>query len=454
MGPELGMVGVGETVAGKYRIERSIAVGGMGVVVAATHLSLGVPVALKFLTHEAKADGEAKARFAREAKAAAMIQSEHVCRVMDVGQLETGVPFIVMEYLEGRDLSQLIASDGPLPQEKAVDYVLEAGEALAEAHALGIVHRDIKPSNLFLARQRDGSEVVKILDFGISKLAPDSSGSDVRITSTRGLMGSPMYMAPEQIRASRDVDSRADVWAMGVVLYELLTGGPAFEGATALELFAKIVVDAPTPLSTRRRVPSGLEEAIVKCLEKDRERRVANIQALAALLEPFASEEGRRSVARIQRTRAIKNASATVTSSVVSGSAGELATAAPTSAAWGRTTPKPLRARRSLVIGGVVIAIALVALVLRATTAKAPSPTSPASVAASAPFAASAVPTPRAAPVPVEVQVFPALTATSSRSASPTPTRSAKAKAIPSAAASRARPSASAKEEELFGDRL
>src|SRR4051812_29611172 len=206
----------GDVLAGKYRVDKILGAGGMGVVVAAHHVQLDERVAIKFLLPEALGNAEAVARFAREARAAVKIKSEHVARVIDVGTLETGAPYMVMEYLEGGDLSQVLASRGPLPVEEAVEYVLQACEAIAHAHALGIVHRDLKPANLFLIRRPDGTNAIKVLDFGISKVMPGkSASSDNAMTRTRTVMGSPLYMSPEQMASTRDVDGRTDLWALG-----------------------------------------------------------------------------------------------------------------------------------------------------------------------------------------------------------------------------------------------
>src|SRR5882724_4843576 len=213
----------GDVLAGKFRIERVLGVGGMGMVVSAMHIHLDERVAIKFLLPEALSNGEAVARFGREARAAVKIRSEHVARVTDVGALDTGAPYMVMELLRGQDLSQLLRDQGALSVHLAVLYVLQACEALAEAHAIGIVHRDLKPANLFLTSRADGSPCVKVLDFGISKVTSASgSGSDMGMTRTQSIMGSPLYMSPEQMASSRDVDQRADIWAVGCVLYELV----------------------------------------------------------------------------------------------------------------------------------------------------------------------------------------------------------------------------------------
>src|SRR5689334_6553526 len=213
----------GQMLAGKYRVERILGTGGMGVVVAAKHVELNILVAIKFLLPHVLSNQTAVARFAREARAAVRIKSEHVARVSDVGTLESGAPYMVMEYLDGGDLSAWLKERGALPVEQAVEFVLQASEAIAEAHALGIVHRDLKPSNLFVTRRRDGSMTVKVLDVGISKTTSiDAAAMDM--TATTAVMGSPLYMSPEQLQSSKDVDARSDIWSLGIILYELLAG--------------------------------------------------------------------------------------------------------------------------------------------------------------------------------------------------------------------------------------
>jgi serine/threonine protein kinase len=297
-------VKVGDVLAGKYRVERVLGVGGMGVVVAAYHLQLEQRVALKFLLSSALRNPGGRARFDREARAAARIRGEHVARVLDVGQLENGAPYLVMEYLEGLDLAAWLTERGPLPVELAVDFVLQACEAVAEAHSLGIVHRDLKPANLFCVRRPDGLPSIKVLDFGISKMAPNGT-SDGHMTTTSAVVGSPLYMSPEQMRSSREVDPRADVWALGVVLYELLTGHAPFEAETLPMLVLRIAQEPAPPVWTYRSdVPASLAAAISGCLVKDREGRHASVGALAAAIAHFGSDRGRVSASTIERVLA------------------------------------------------------------------------------------------------------------------------------------------------------
>jgi serine/threonine-protein kinase len=299
-------VQVGQLIAGKYRVQQLLGRGGMGVVMAALHEHLNQRVALKFLTDDAYQQPEAVARFLREARSAVQIQSEHVARVMDVGTLDSGAPYMVMEYLRGLDLKEVSTRRGPLPITEAVDFVLQACDAVAEAHSLGIIHRDLKPSNLFLTERPDGSPLVKVLDFGISKAlhggGPGGQTSKQQMTASAAIMGSPQYMSPEQIRSSKNVDARADVWALGTILHELLAGSPAYVADTVPGLLAMIVADAPPPISqSRPDIPEDLEACILRCLEKDRERRFVNVAEFARSIERYASPEVRPIVRRIAR---------------------------------------------------------------------------------------------------------------------------------------------------------
>jgi eukaryotic-like serine/threonine-protein kinase len=282
----LGAVRAGDVLARKYRVERILGAGGMGVVVAARHELLRELVAIKLLSPERSLDKSFVRRFLSEARSTAKLKSEHVARLMDVGTLDEGTPYLVMELLEGHDLACVLNDRGPLPPARAVDYMLQACSGLAEAHRHGIVHRDLKPANLFLTTRPDGSPLVKVLDFGLAKRFDDS----VEATKTGQLVGSPNYMSPEQVSAPSSVDARVDVWALGVILYELVTGTRPFAGNTVSEIFALILHGNPPPL--RERAPSlspDLEAVINCCLEKDRERRFDNVESLSAALARFAT---------------------------------------------------------------------------------------------------------------------------------------------------------------------
>ncbi|MBI5535743.1 MAG: protein kinase [Deltaproteobacteria bacterium] len=332
-------VGAGDILAGKYRIERVLGAGGMGVVVAAQHITLGQHVAIKFLLPHACAMPEAVERFLREARAAVRISSEHVARVSDVGTLETGSPYMVMEFLQGRDLGQVGAERGPLPLGDAVDFVLQACEAIAEAHSLGIVHRDLKPANLFLAQRADGSSLVKVLDFGISKSTGNDGIAQASMTSTTAVMGSPLYMSPEQMRSSKNVDARTDVWSLGVILYELLAGASAFTADTLPTLCAKILTDPPQPLQHKRPdLPPEFVAVIEHSLEKDPSKRFQNVAEFATALLPF-SPKSRLSVERI--VKVIQTIDASASSLTVPTSSQARPAAAQTNAAWGSTGAPP-----------------------------------------------------------------------------------------------------------------
>ncbi len=295
-------VRLGEVLAGKYRVERVLGVGGMGIVVLAHHIQLDEKVALKFLLPGMLGNSESIARFVREARAAVRIKSEHVARVSDVGVLETGAPYMVMEYLEGGDLARWLEQRGALPVDQAVEFVLHACVAVADAHALGIVHRDLKPANLFCVRRSDGQLSIKVLDFGISKLTDPGQGGGpgAAMTKTTGILGSPLYMSPEQMQSAKKVDTRTDLWALGIVLFELLVGRTPFVAPSVMELAIQIANDAPPSVrSFRPEVSAELEAVILRCLEKDPGRRYRNVGELAVALLAFCPKRGKASVERI-----------------------------------------------------------------------------------------------------------------------------------------------------------
>jgi serine/threonine protein kinase len=294
----------GRVLAGKYRVEKVLGSGGMGVVVAAWHLELERRVAVKFLTPTAMERADTAERFRREARAAAKIRSEHVARVIDVGTMEGGLPYMVMEYLDGNDLSDEMQRVGVLPPVQAVDYVLQILEALAEAHSAGIVHRDLKPANLFLARRPDGSRIVKVLDFGISKSLFGTSLAEMSLTRSAVMIGSPLYMSPEQMRSAKDVDTRTDIWSLGVILYEMITGVPPHTGDSIPALCAALLSQEPVPIrELRPEVLPGLEQVVLRCLAKDPERRFSTVSELARALAPFGSSESQLHVDRATRVQ-------------------------------------------------------------------------------------------------------------------------------------------------------
>jgi len=278
----------------------------MGTVLAAHHELLDLTVAVKLMSPDFVKNRPMVERFLREARAAARLKSEHVARVTDVGTLETGQPFIVMELLQGEDLEQRGDRLGPFPVQDAVDAVLQALEGMAQAHATGIVHRDLKPGNLFLARLPDGREVVKVLDFGIAKLIDTgASGAGAGSLTGEHVLGSPSYMAPEQIRNSSQIDHRADIWAIGVILYEVLTGKLPFQGETVEEIFGNVLVGSTPRLRTLRQdVPADLEAAVERCLQREPAQRFADVHELACALAPHGSGVWAEYVPRIAQTLA------------------------------------------------------------------------------------------------------------------------------------------------------
>jgi serine/threonine protein kinase len=289
---------IGQVVNGKYRIEQQIGRGGMGIVLAATHLQLEHLVAIKVMRRDLGMDEKALDRLMAEARSAARIRSEHVARVLDVGTLDNGSPFIVMEYLEGENLADLLDREGALAVDQAVAFLMQCCVALAEVHVAEMVHRDLKPGNLFIARLPDGSPSVKIVDFGISKQI--GSAKDGAATTSPQVLGSPYYMSPEQMRAE-PVDERSDIWGLGAILFEMLTGRPPFIGDTLPEVYAAVLNEAPPPVeSLRAGIAAGLDDVVQRCLEKDPTQRFCDVADLAEALAPHV-RGGAQFVERITR---------------------------------------------------------------------------------------------------------------------------------------------------------
>lgn len=300
-GPRVRAVAPGQVIAGKYRIERQLGAGGMGIVLAASDIKLRRKVAIKAMAPALAADEHSVRRFLREARAAVALNGEHTVRVFEVGELPSGIPYMAMEFLVGRDLESLLVERGRLLFREAVDLVLQAIEGIAEAHAAGIIHRDLKPANLFLTRRSDGSQLVKVLDFGLAKAAP--TPDETKLTATNAVMGTQYYMSPEQLRGSRDVDTRTDIWALGVCLYQLTTGVLPFDPTVPADRnlgravfvgdLARLIVSGTprAPHDVVTEVPFGLSRVILRCLEKDPARRFANVAELATALEDHASAE-------------------------------------------------------------------------------------------------------------------------------------------------------------------
>jgi serine/threonine-protein kinase len=291
----------GDVIAEKYRVERVVGAGGVGVVVHATHLALGEGVAIKLLQRSSQSE-ENLLRFEREARALARIKSEHVARIRDTGTLPSGEPFLVMDLLLGEDFGALIKRETKLEIARAVDYLLQACEAVVQAHARGIVHRDLKPANLFLTQDADGGDLVKVLDFGISKLKFEAGIEAQAVTQTLSVIGSPLYMSPEQMETPRDADEASDVWSLGIILHELVTGRAPFEAPTLPLLCARICTAPPTRLTEALPgAPEALESLILRALDKDKTKRYPSVAALAVALAPFGTRAGRALADRIAR---------------------------------------------------------------------------------------------------------------------------------------------------------
>jgi serine/threonine-protein kinase len=361
-----GDVAVGTVLDGKYRIERKIGEGAMGIVLAATHVALDEPVAIKFMRPEVQRMEGTLERFAKEAKIAARIRSEHVAKVLDVGDVAPLGPYIVMEYLEGKSLADLLDArlldrQGAMPAERVVEYLLQACEALAAAHAIGVIHRDVKPDNLFVTRHA-GLETLKLLDFGISKaaLTARAPDADVGTSTTAFVMGTPLYMSPEQLRSLPDLDCRTDIWSMGAVMYELLSGQPPFHATSVPEICAAILDLQPAPLPSS--CPPALATVVLRCLEKDRERRFKTVAELANALLPLAPGEAR---AYASRASCILRASALQLDVAVEGTrAGGAA----------RGGPHTSRVQSSaLVAAATVLALSALGVAITLSKARAPS---------------------------------------------------------------------------------
>ncbi len=424
----------GDLLDGKYVVDRVIGSGGMGVVVAASHTVLRTRVAIKILNVAGAERLESVARFHREGRLAVSLASRHAAKVLDVGQLADGMPYMVMELLEGVDLGALLEERGPLPPREAVRFVLEALDALQEAHRLGIVHRDLKPANLFLANQAAGPPIVKVLDFGIA--SDFDTTNEPRLTRTGDVMGSPAYMSPEQMRATRQVDARSDIWSVGACLYELLTGRLPFDGKTIADLCAAVQRAAPVPPeSWRPALPAPLSAIVLRCLEKDPERRFASASALARELvawqaagrtsdlgatAPLAPETLRE---RTVRMDALPGGASTA---VLAPATRPPAAPPPVALSFAIASHRaPVRRRPWLpaLLGGIVVAVGL-AVALRVLTA-APSPVTSAVVpVVSAPVVTDPVPAASDVRLPSPTAIAPPDRSSSNTKHGPTPSTS------------------------------
>jgi len=331
---------IGEVFAGKYRIVRLLGEGGMGRVYEAEHTSVGRRFAVKLLRRHLAANEQALLRFRREARAAGALENEHIAAVLDFDAAPDGAPFLVMEYLEGRSLGQLLAEEGPLPLSRAANALLQVCRGLEAAHAAGILHRDLKPDNLFVTRRADGSEQLKILDFGIAKLLGESG--DAAPIHTGAAIGTPFYMAPEQVRGDATLDERVDVYALGVIFYELLSGQKPHPGDSGNTVLAHVLTQPPVPLDELcPRLPRAVVDLVHRALAFEPRDRPASVRALARELEGLLPPEVNREHGRI----ALRTAEA-------SPRAGSLATAptlptADSSAVSSRIEAPPVRRSRT-----------------------------------------------------------------------------------------------------------
>ena len=415
---------IGRVIGGKYRIERPLGAGAWAQVFLAEHVDLHSKVAIKILTNWQNCGEKQLGRFLREARSAARLKTIHVCRVLDVGRTEEGAPFTVLEHLDGTDFQHVVEERGQLDPATAVEYVLQACEGLAEAHASGIVHRDLKPANMFLTASPDGSPLVKILDFGISK---EMTGQkiDIHLTRSTDLLGTPFYMSPEQLRDAAEVDARTDIWSMGVILWRMLSGVMPFEGGSFAELCVSIMT-GPPPSRGLEQIPSGLVDTLYRCLEKDPARRFENVRQLAGALSHWLSGEESSRVSRISRVLARYGSAAEQTA----GGPPRLATPVPVAAigaldptadggapSLAVTTPLPFaspaagpRWRRMVFIASIAAGLAMagVAIILLLSRDDAPSAAAPHDAAPSAaqPTAVAAEPPP--APAAVDAAPAPA----------------------------------------------
>jgi len=400
----------GTLVAEKYRIEEQLGVGGMGLVVAARHLELDERVALKFLLHPESSSKQGRARFYREAKVCARIRNEHITRVLDVGTYKRW-PFMVMEHLSGRDVRSILREEKLLPLPRAIDYAVQLCEGLAEAHAHAVVHRDLKPTNLFITRRSDGTELLKILDFGISKWTVEADMGD-DLTQTGVILGTPRYMAPEQLLGCNTVDARADVWSVGAILYELISGKPPYEQPSFALVCAALANGQPPPPIVRHGldVPHEIEDVVRRCLEPDVARRIQNVADLAGdLLE--AAHAGVAAEVRARLSAVLEGN--TPSPSHVSSTSGSYASliSAVSSPRRAAEAPAPVVRERRTPIGWIIGALVVVGLLSALLMRRAPSPQPVTSTAAASSIAPTVAPPP-VAPSPAEAVASAAPSAT------------------------------------------
>jgi serine/threonine-protein kinase len=412
----------GTVLMDKYRVVETLGVGGMGAVVACEHLSLDSKVAVKFLLPQLTGNDHVVKRFMNEAKAATKIQSDHVARVIDVGHMrgeglpDEGVPYMVMEYLHGHDLGQHVRSGRRFSVPEAVDYVVQAAEALAKAHRVGIIHRDVKPANLFLAEREQGP-IVKVLDFGISKIL-DEEPQEMGLTKTTTVLGSGLYMSPEQMRSAKMVDTRTDIYSLGVCMYELLTGTQPYTAETFSELCVKVNIDPPTPLRKwRPDISPELAAVLEKAYARDPADRFQTVQELVAALAPFAAPPSLSTIQHVQGITSYADRSSRMPA--LAQTAGGAMTAEP-----GASPGRPLGMAITMAIAALLLATGLGIFVIQTQRDDGQAAAAPSETAT----AASSAPDERRDEDSGEAEVAATASASASASASATASASARPK--------------------------
>jgi serine/threonine-protein kinase len=434
------MSDVGDLVADRYRLGRLVARGGMGAVYEAQHTFLARRVAIKLLAGDFRRPG-ALQRFEREAKAAGALESEHIAAVVDYGVVANGEPFLVMEYVEGEDLAHLLERARVLPAVRAVNLAIDVCRGLAVAHEKGIVHRDLKPSNVMVARRSDNTDLAKILDFGVAKLPGEPTS-----TSPGALLGTASYMPPEQARDPKTVDARADLYSVGVMLYEMLTGERPHPGDTPSLVVYHLLHERAVPLRERRPdLPEALAEVVEKAMAHDADARFTSATELLRALAPFAGE--RRAAEDGRREADVSRASLASAVTATSAEAAPFARGAP---------PEPKPGRRVTGAGAAAAAVAAILVAWTAYAAWRPAPhgaagpqaqeAPSASAAAPPPSAmiAAAPPAPEAPPAVTEAPAPPASSAQAISARPPPAPNAPNAPTAPPSAAASARPAAPA----------
>ncbi len=415
----------GLRVDDKYDVQAIIGRGGMGVVVAARHLDLGRDVALKFLCSSSNGTtngDEMRARFRREAQISAKLRNEHITRVLDVGSF-AGASFMVMERLEGNDLRRrLREAGGKLPLNIAMNYVLQLCEGIAEAHAHGIVHRDLKPSNLFITHAPDGTDLLKILDFGISKWSDAEVGE---LTKDGMVLGSPKYMAPEQVFGATTIDTRADVWSIGAIFYQMLAGRTPYVETTLARFCQEIMSGPPPRLDTVADVPKAVADVVERCFEQKPEDRMSSVAELAGALLDAIEEPGNSIRERLGAIMSSAGgafpvpSSRTFSSTSISGSARSVVpgstkvspSATPTPAPAPEAAKSPI-VPISIAIAVAAVAIAVIVKVLGGKAQVAATPPAPVVVATAVATALAPPPAATTAAASTTAAVAPATAAT------------------------------------------